>query len=537
MGIPSYFSHIIKNYPQIIKNAIVDLNFDILLMDCNSIIYDAFYSIEKNIDSKKWSQVQIENAIIVSVIENIHKYISTINPTKLVYIAFDGVAPFAKMDQQRRRRYKTAYMEEVDIKLGKITSKIWNTASITPGTEFMNKLSNMVQSEFSKIVSTCKYIVSGSDKPGEGEHKMFQYLRKMPSDNNANVAVYGLDSDLIMLSIFHTCYTSSIYIFREAPVFLKSSIPIPAGENDSGIYFLDINELSHSILLEMSCLYNFDTRVNDYIFMCFLLGNDFLPHFPAINIRTHGIQVLMDTYRMHIGNYKNRCFIDKHGNILWKWVLLFFQELAKNEEDFIKQEYKSRNKWDSWKWKENTMEEKAKVIENIPIIDRTIEKYINPENENWQSRYYKTLFDKNITQNNINEICKKYLEGLEWVYKYYTIDCPDWHWKYSYNYAPLLGDLIHSIPDKNVVFIADNKNMPFYPEVQLFYVLPRAQLKLLPLHFREYVMKKYMHLYPIEYDFHWAFCRYFWEAHPLLPNISIELLNELCVIRNSMVLA
>ena len=153
MGIPSYFSHIIKNYPQIIKNAIVDLNFDILLMDCNSIIYDAFYSIEKNIDSKKWSQVQIENAIIVSVIENIHKYISTINPTKLVYIAFDGVAPFAKMDQQRRRRYKTAYMEEVDIKLGKITSKIWNTASITPGTEFMNKLSNMVQSEFSKIVS------------------------------------------------------------------------------------------------------------------------------------------------------------------------------------------------------------------------------------------------------------------------------------------------------------------------------------------------------------------------------------------------
>jgi 5'-3' exonuclease len=99
-----------------------------------------------------------------------------------------------------------------------------------------------------------------------------------------------------------------------------------------------------------------------------------------------------------------------------------------------------------------------------------------------------------------------------------------------------LGDLINNIPDKNLVFIEENKNMPFYPEVQLFYVLPRSQLKLLPANFREIVIKKYLNLYPIEYDFHWAFCRYFWEAHPLLPNISIDLLHELSIIRNSIVL-
>lgn len=530
MGIPSYFSHIIKNYPQIVKNIAPVVNFDILLMDCNSIIYDAFYSIEKSIESRDWTHAQIESKIISIVIQNIHMYVSKINPTQLVYIAFDGVAPFAKMDQQRRRRYKTAYMEDVDVKIGKNTSKIWNTASITPGTDFMNKLSHDVHAEFAKIATECKYIVSGSNNPGEGEHKMFHYLRNT-RDTDVNVAVYGLDSDLIMLSIFHTCYTSSIFIFREAPVFLKSSIPIPVvsgGRCDQDeIYFLDINEFSRSILLEMSCLYNFDSRVNDYIFMCFLLGNDFLPHFPSINIRTSGIQILMDTYRLHIGNYETRGFIDDNGNILWKWVLLFFKELAKNEETYIKQEYKSRNKWDSWKWKETTVEEKVKVIDNIPIIDRTLEKYINPGNENWQTRYYKTLFDKNTGGNNIQDICKKYLEGLEWVYKYYTVDCPDWHWKYSYNYAPLLCDLINTIPDKNYTFICDNDNKPFLPEVQLFYVLPRGQLKLLPCHFRDFIMPKYLYLYPCEYDFHWAFCRYFWEAHPLLPNIPIELLYEL----------
>ena len=500
----------------------------LLLMDCNSIIYEAFYAIEKNIESVNWTQLKIETTIIESVTKNIYKYISNINPRQLVYIAFDGVAPFAKMDQQRRRRYKSAHMEGVDILLGKITSKIWNTASITPGTEFMNKLSVMIHTEFSKINSDCKYIVSGSDSPGEGEHKMFQYLRNRPNTNiNPNVAVYGLDSDLIMLSIFHLQYSSRIFIFREAPVFLKSSIPIPVGSNDNDIYFLDINELSKSILLEMSCLYNDNMRINDYIFMCFILGNDFLPHFPSINIRTAGIQILMDTYRMHIGNFKNRTFIDSAGNINWKWVSLFFKELANHEEDNIISEYKKRNKWDSWKWKETTIEDKVKIIENMPIIDRAIEKYINPENENWQTRYYKCLFDKNISSDRIPDICTNYLQGLEWVYKYYTIDCPDWHWKYSYNYAPLLCDLIHIMPNTTCLFIHPNNNMPFSPEIQLFYVLPRNQLKLLPSTFRENVLKKYLHLYPEEYDFHWAFCRYFWEAHPLLPTISIELLHIL----------
>ena len=41
MGIPSYFSYIIRNYSNIIRK---DCNrVQLLLMDCNSIIYDSYY--------------------------------------------------------------------------------------------------------------------------------------------------------------------------------------------------------------------------------------------------------------------------------------------------------------------------------------------------------------------------------------------------------------------------------------------------------------------------------------------------------------
>ena len=105
-----------------------------------------------------------------------------------------------------------------------------------------------------------------------------------------------------MLSIFHLKYCDNIYIFREAPEFLKNSIPIDIQNNSNEPYFLDMKHLSISIVNEMGCQDNTISRIDDYVFMCFLLGNDFLPHFPAMNIRTHGISVLLDIYKKPLYN-------------------------------------------------------------------------------------------------------------------------------------------------------------------------------------------------------------------------------------------
>ena len=172
MGIPSYFSYIIKNYTNIIRSlSDISLNndnkndkFTHLYMDCNSIVYDSYYELEK-VDVES-----IEDIIIDSVISKIEYYIKLLNPTKCIYIAFDGVAPFAKMEQQKLRRYKSSFTAIINNEyIRKEIKNKWNTSSITPGTQFMHKLNEKLKYHFNHSEQRYKcneVIVSCSDEHG-----------------------------------------------------------------------------------------------------------------------------------------------------------------------------------------------------------------------------------------------------------------------------------------------------------------------------------------------------------------------------------
>ena len=532
MGIPSYFSYIIKNHSNILSTLHFQKNvartpFSKLYMDCNSIIYDSFYKLEKKEEYQSMTIPDIEHHIIVDVIIAIKKYIHIINPSTNIYIAFDGVAPFAKMEQQRTRRYKSQYLATLPFMEKKTR---WNTASITPGTHFMNTLTESISKEFEKRESAYgvrEIIVSGSTSPGEGEHKMYQHLRDTANLHD-NVAIYGLDSDLIMLSIFHTVYCKNIYIFRESPVFGDTNKQKTPADSNLPL-FLNVSMLMRSISVEMGCSSTYDRRrVFDYVFLCFFLGNDFLPHFPALNIRTHGIQVLLDTYR-NIVSKKNEYIISHNGQyIIWKNLYLLVQDLAKNEHSLLLQEYDVRAKWDKRHWPEKTPKEKEELVNNVPVIYRAEEKYICPDEPHWEHRYYSALFhcspDRPLET---RPICINYLEGLEWVFKYYTRGCPDWKWKYNYHYPPLLSDLVRYVPHGGKEFIRPNKHAPFSAYAQLSYVLPPAQFVLLPNQIREYLETHYSDVYAKTLEFQWAFCRYFWEAHNVNTPINLRDLEKL----------
>ena len=550
MGIPSYFSYIVKNHPAIIKKYVKDvLKVDNLYLDCNSIIYDCYnkMTFEKLTES-------IAITIIRHVISKVEEYISIVAPQKTVIIAFDGVAPVAKLEQQRQRRYKSWYQNEISkqiYKSKKTGTDPWNTAAITPGTIFMSELNTMVGEHFKKKVEEKTYLlnilVSGSNEAGEGEHKLFDYIRKNPDKHSSETTViYGLDADLIMLSINHLPICPNIYLFRETPHFIQS---IDSSLEPNSNYFLDIPELTDKIIgflnkekeenkkedkdkKEEQVKQLNKNKVYDYIFICFFLGNDFLPHFPALNIRTGGIDKMLNAYRVTI---KPDQFLTDGKTINWQNVRKLISYLSSYEHEYVIEEHKTRdqkernaNRIHMNANKTSKEDDDFKALENCPQVERELEKYIDPFKPNWQRRYYRVLLNikTDTTGTLTKDVAINYLQGLEWTMKYYTTGCADWRWQYKYSYPPLLQDLIKYVPIFPTEFVLLKLFNPVTEIVQLCYVLPRHSLHLLPKNLGKALIANFSEWYPDDCEFVWAYCRYFWESHAKMNDIDIKELEQ-----------
>jgi 5'-3' exonuclease len=513
--------------------------------------------------------------------------VKTVSPTHSVFIAFDGVAPAAKLNQQRERRFKTWLSTAIDNgggdehplkphcadKAPLRSADVWSTACITPGTEFMNKLHTEMTryAAAQSIPRGPQYILSTSTEPGEGEHKLFEHIRANPEQHRDQVTlVYGLDADLIMLTLNHLHISSRIFLYRETPEFIRS---IDSSLRPNEQYYVDIPYMADCIarhitvstdagnaMTKAESLIDPVVRkylVYDYIFMFFMMGNDFMPHFPSMNIRTNGPTTVMDAYRTVFKNShtqdqsqhqsRNRSFIvfdesdgastSKRPQIDWANVRIFVEHLAASEHDRLIGEHALRNKkrggHSDWErvhdmtriWGENyetayeLIVDKCETSEqtlHLPSTERGLEYYIDPTKPNWERRYYHALFDEPVTDKRCKAYCMNYLEGLEWTFSYYTYGCIDWKWKYEYMYPPLLQDLARFIPTTTTittVLLQTQPKSPITPIEQLQYVLPPAlQRALIPGHLHssgndtdEQVKRGLI--------IKWAYCKYFWEAH------------------------
>ena len=444
MGIPTYFLHIVRKNRDIIKkisqlkniNTNININtiikndptqFNNMYLDCNSIIYDIVHEKGQTYTNTNTCKLQYEKEIIQSVCEKIEYYINLIKPTHRVLIAFDGVAPSAKIKQQKKRRFLNVIHDKLITELCDDNNKqfnnsnnsnntnntnnaTWNTAAITPGTTFMDMLSKDTNSYFNikkkQFYQDKKLniMISTPNDAGEGEHKIYEYIRNNKKYHDCtSTIIYGLDADLIMLSLNHLYISKNLYLFRETPHFIQT---IDKTLDPNSIYVIDIPLFADIIINEMG--YNANTnnsdqiastdlqqqqqqntiknnKLFDYIFICFLLGNDFMPHFPALNIRTNGIDKLLNSYKHVFNNNNNNETLtikNKEGKItiVWKNFRKYIDVLGTSEHEWIKEEYKLRdkqekqiynNQYKSNQYKSNQYKNnqyKSKVF-NIPDIN------------------------------------------------------------------------------------------------------------------------------------------------------------------------
>ncbi len=268
MGIPYYFYHLTKKYKNIILKELPK-EISLYAIDFNGIIHPEA-SKETNPDKLYHN---LWNKII--------SYNEMYKPDNML-ICIDGVAPLAKIIQQRKRRYLTIYKNKID----NLNVK-WDTNAISTGTDFMINLDKFIKN---KIIEDNKtsFIFNGSSNAGEGEHKIFDYFKII--NNDKNIIINGLDADLIILSLISGL--SNIYLMRE---------------NKEEIIYVSINNLKNALLEELKSKWNiFDNDldiIESYCVMCSILGNDFIPHILTLNMKNNGLNKLIDITTKSINKY------------------------------------------------------------------------------------------------------------------------------------------------------------------------------------------------------------------------------------------
>jgi 5'-3' exoribonuclease 2 len=304
-----------------------------------------------------------------------------VRPRKILYLAIDGVAPRAKMNQQRSRRFRAAQDAKEKKELAEELQKEEGVAvevkegfdsnCITPGTPFMFNLTVALKYYVTQKLNTdpgwknVKVIFSDSSVPSEGEHKVMEFIRKQRTDPNHDPntkhIIYGLDADLIMLALAtHEPYFKILredVFYSERLKRLTCSLCKKAGHeaadcpdsnrNDGKkpllalkpFVFLHVNVLREYLENELrinSAILEFDLEraIDDWVFMCFFVGNDFLPHLPSLEIREGAIDMLIGIYKKNFDSMGG--YITTDGFVDLYKVSVIMEEVGCVEDEIFR---------------------------------------------------------------------------------------------------------------------------------------------------------------------------------------------------------
>jgi 5'-3' exoribonuclease 1 len=451
MGVPKLFSTLVHRYDKILLKK-PNEHIQHIFFDLNCLIHPVCAQCGTN-----------EEMMYEKICEYIQYVIDYINPSKMncqVHLFIDGVAPLAKIQQQRQRRYKSLILKKVKNQflneLNISSRDYWDSNQISPGTPFMENLKKHLSMKFPH------YIISATDKPGEGEHKIVEYILKM---NCENVCIYGLDADLILLSwIIAIKKGINVFLIRESKQFGYNQF-IQKNENNPFTYMF-VNKLIDSYYCDLRLYSNKQQESVDFVFLSFFLGNDFLPNLFGIQLGTKpdGLSQLLYYYKECKKNYQGFYLINiqnKNRNIIhWLNLYYLFDLIYKNEtyllSNFITSYLNYKPRAQTF---ENEIDKKMHEFENNnekwdPIFIGT---------DGWEERYVSKYFYISIpfTKNVMKNIVDHYLAGLVWNAKYYfkTDENLSFGYMYPYMVSPCLKYILPRLYElASMKGIDDNQN-------------------------------------------------------------------------------
>lgn len=406
MGVPAFFRWLSKKYSSIIVHCVEqkrkevggvkipidasqpnpnDVEFDNLYLDMNGIIHPCCHPEDK-------AAPENEQEMMLAIFEYIDRIFSIVRPRRLLYMAIDGVAPRAKMNQQRSRRFRAA-KESMDKRedMKRIRSELlakgcqlppekpstshFDSNCITPGTEFMANLATALRYYVYDKMNTdpawqgIKVILSDANVPGEGEHKIMDYIRHQRAseghDPNTHHCLYGADADLIMLGLAthepnftiireefkqskpkpceicnqegHTMNDCTGAVREKRGEFDEFAVPLSAEEKE--FIFVRLNVLREYLERELRIdglpfPFDFERAIDDWVFMCFFVGNDFLPHLPSLQIREGAIDRLIRLYKEVVP--QSHGYLTHNGEVNLPRVQLMLNRLGEVEDGIFK---------------------------------------------------------------------------------------------------------------------------------------------------------------------------------------------------------
>jgi 5'-3' exoribonuclease 1 len=411
-GVPKFFRWLSERYPAIsdliAENRIPE--FDCLYLDMNGIIHNCTHS---NSDSQH-TQHTPEDEMFIKIFNYIEHLFGKIKPQKLFFMAIDGVAPRAKMNQQRARRFRTALdaekAREKAMAEGQELPKegAFDSNCITPGTEFMARLTQQLKYFIAKKVSEdiewqgCEIVLSGHEVPGEGEHKIMEYIRQAKSqpdyDPNVRHCLYGLDADLIMLGLLshdpHFC------LLREEVTFGRQAKTKSTELEHQNFYLMHLCIVREYLELEFQGLkeegalgnvqFDMERIIDDFILMAFFVGNDFLPNLPHLHINEGALALMFGVYKKVLplaGGY-----INEGGTINLQRLAVLLDELSHVEYRHFEHENQDAN-WlkDKSVQKEDVMQKvKRKGVQNMTSYQnelyKQVKRYVNSRTGNGEGQ-------------------------------------------------------------------------------------------------------------------------------------------------------